>query len=250
MRALLRWAREWVDLEKGTLDEALRRAAPTATGRLLDVGCGDKPYEHLFRPYVTAHEGVDFAPTFQDSENARINRADRIYSGSELPYDSESFETVLCTQVLEHAPDPKALLLECARVLRPGGHLILTVPFAFRIHSEPHDYFRFTRYGLRSMTEAGGLEVERLEARGGAWLVLGQKLASLLALRWGRLGAQVQQAGGLTYERPIRLRPRYWALPIVVPAIVLVVALARLLEHLDHDPSDTLGYLLIARKPR
>lgn len=249
MRSLLRSVRTWVDLEQGTLQKALASAAPQASGRLLDVGCGDKPYESLFKPFVSAHVGVDFAPTYNGSENEKKSRADKIYDGDALPFEDGEFETVLCTQVLEHTPRPEALIAECARVMRPGGRLIVTVPFSFRIHSEPHDFFRYTKYGLASLMEARGLEVERLSARGGFWLVLGQKLASHLALRAGRMGAAVQDAGGLTYEGRIKSRPRYWALPVVVPMIFLVVGVARILESLDPDERDTLGYLLVAKRP-
>jgi SAM-dependent methyltransferase len=156
---------------------------------------------------------------------------------------------VLCTQVLEHTPSPARLLAECARVLRPGGVLILTAPFSFRVHSEPHDYFRYTKYGLDSLIGSQGLAVRILEARGGFWWVVGQKVASHLALRGGRLGASLQEAGGLTYERPQRIRPRYWALPVVIPLILGTVVAARLLEWLNPEPTDTLGYWVIAEKP-
>jgi SAM-dependent methyltransferase len=243
----LRAVREWVDLEKESLDSSLREVAGLAKGRLLDVGCGDKPYRSLFAPYVSEHLGVDFAPTYDGSVNAQRGGADLVYEGEALPFASGEFDTVLCTQVLEHAPRPRDLLAECARVLRPDGVLIVTVPFSFRIHSAPHDYVRFTSFGLRAMVQDAGFVVERLHARGGLWRVVGQKVASYLALRVARLGAKIQEAGGLTYVQPATARPRYWTLPIVAPAIVLVVALARALDRLDRDESDTLGYVLVAR---
>lgn len=247
--SLVRWARTWVDLEQASLEAATAAAAPRAKGRMLDVGCGDKPYETAFRPYVTEHVGVDFAPTFEGSENAKRNRADKLYSGDLLPFGDAEFDTVLCTQVLEHTPTPERLLGECARVLRPGGVLILTVPFAFRVHSEPHDYFRYTKFGLAALIGSQGLVVQTLEPRGGFWWVVGQKVASHLALRGGRLGASLQEAGGLTYERPQQVRPRYWALPFVVPMILAAVAAARLLEWINPEPTDTLGYWAVAVKP-
>lgn len=243
----LRRLREWVDLEKGTLDQALRSAAPMASGNMLDVGCGDKPYQALFAPHVIRHVGVEFGETFEASENAQRSQAEFTYDGRRLPFENASFDTVLCTQVLEHVPEPAALMHEMARVLKPSGRLILTVPFSFRVHSEPFDFQRFTRFALGRMAEESGLEVESLLPRGGVWLVIGQKLCSHLALRWGRLGRSVQAAGGLTYETPIQAKPRWWALPFVAPLILLFSSLARVMDRLDRDESDTLGYILVAR---
>jgi SAM-dependent methyltransferase len=250
LKTISRWARDLVDLEKSSLDAALTQAAGLASGRLLDVGCGDKPYEALFAPRVSSYVGVEYESTYRDSANAKLNRADHVYDGQTLPFADESFDTVLNTQVLEHVPDPFALFQEMVRVLAPGGRLLLTVPFAYRIHSVPYDFHRFTHFALESLAARHGLEVERLSSRGGFWIVMGQKFTSHLALNSARLGRTVQEAGGLTYEKPESSVPRWWVLPVVAPLIVSASLLARALDRLDHDESDTLGYLLVARKPR
>jgi hypothetical protein len=130
------------------------------------------------------------------------------------------------------------------------GLLIVTVPFSYRIHSEPFDFHRFTKYGLMSYVEHNKLRLVALEPRGGFWSVIGQKLTSHMALRFGRLGSEVQKVGGFGYEQKIAQKPRYWALPVVAPAIVGVAAAARVLDRIDHDETDTIGYLLIAEKPQ
>jgi hypothetical protein len=133
-------------------------------------------------------------------------------------------------------------------VLRRGGRLILTVPFSYRIHSEPTDYYRFTRFALRRYAENNGLDVDVIKPRGGFWTVMGHKLTSHMALRYGRLRSQLQDLGGHGYERPAEQRPRYWALPVLAPAILAIAAGTRLLESVDSDESDTIGYLLVATK--
>ncbi len=240
--------RQFVDLEKESLDLAMQRAAPFARGRLLDVGCGDKPYEAIFAPHVTAYVGAEFDETYSGSANAPKGRADVVYSGDRLPFDDGAFDTVLCNQVGEHVPHPQKFFAEVVRVVRAGGTLIYTVPFSFRIHSEPHDFHRFTRYALLNYAEEAGLTVDVLAARGGFWKVIGQKLTSHMALRFARLGGDVQELGGLTYERAARQKPRYWTLPFVGPAIVGIAAAARVLDRIDRDETDTIGYLLIATK--
>jgi len=249
--ALLTRARELVDIEKTLLDDSMREAAPWASGELVDVGCGDKPYEALFAPQVTRYVGVEYDETFATSAYARKNpKADVVYSGARLPFDDASFDTVLSNQVGEHVPDPSAFFAELARVLRPGGRLIFTVPFSYRIHSEPHDYHRFTKYALAEYARRGGLVVERLTPRGGFWSVIGQKLTAHMALRFAGLQGDIQTIGGFGYEKTIARRPRYWTLPVLAPLIVGVAGGARLLDRIDYDDTDTLGYLLIASRPR
>jgi SAM-dependent methyltransferase len=247
---VMRRLRHFVDFEMALLEEAMREAAPYASGALLDVGCGDKPYEPIFAPHVNKYVGVEYEDTYASSANAAKHKADFVYSGDRLPFKDAEFDTVLCNQVAEHVPDPDALFRELVRVMRAGGRLVFTVPFSYRIHSEPTDFHRFTRYALMNYAAKHGLEVDILKPRGGFWTVIGQKLTSHMALKYARLRSEIQALGGQGYEAPEQKRPRYWTLPIVAPAILAVAAGTRLLDKLEPDDSDTIGYLLIATKRR
>lgn len=248
--AAMKWARRWVDLEESLLLDAMKIAGPYASGRLLDVGCGDKPYETLFLPHVSEYLGVEYESTYEGRDYAQRARADVIYSGDQLPFEAGTFDTVLCNQVAEHVPDPGKFLADLARVLRRGGRLILTVPFSYRVHSAPNDFHRFTRFALQRYADVEGMTVDRLEPRGFFWSVVGQKLSAHLALHVARMGGDIQKAGAFGYEEVIQQQPRYWTLPIVVPSIVGICTAARMLDALDRDDSDTLGYLLVATKRR
>ena len=241
--------RDWVDFEKDLLEKGLAKLAPQAHGRLLDVGCGDKPYQMMFAPHVSEHVGVDYADTFEGSKYAQASKADFIYSGDRLPFEDAAFDTVLSTQVLEHTAKPWVLFAEMSRVLKPGGTLIVTIPFSYRVHSEPFDFYRFTSYALASLCEANGLEPMSIQPRGGFWAVIGQKLCSYLALVAGRMGRAAQASGSFGYEKEIRIRPRYWALPFVLPAIVATAAFCRLMDRIAFNACDSLGYFLVARRP-
>lgn len=240
--------RNWVDFEKDLLERGLRLLASRAHGRMLDVGCGDKPYQAMFSSHVTEHVGVDYEDTFKGSKYAEASRADFIYSGDRLPFDDCEFDTVLSTQVLEHTPRPWALFGEMARVLKPGGTLIVTIPFSYRVHSEPFDFYRFTRYALQTLSEENGLSVTSIEPRGGFWAVIGQKLCSYLALTVGRMGRQAQESGSFGYEKEIQTHPRYWALPFVVPSILATATFCRIMDRIAFSECDTLGYFLVARR--
>jgi ubiquinone/menaquinone biosynthesis C-methylase UbiE len=242
--------RNWLDLEKSLLESGIRSIANHAHGRMLDVGCGDKPYRKLFAPHVTEHLGIDYADTFNESVWAKEHEhhADFVFAGERLPFDDAEFDTILCTQVLEHTAKPWVLFAEMTRVLKAGGVLILTIPFSYRLHSEPYDFYRYTHYGLRALSEQHGLDVVKLFPRGGFWAVIGQKLASYLVLTVGRMAGQIQQMGGFGYEKKITVRPRYLALPFVIPALFAVVAICRFLDRVAFSDNDTLGYFLVARK--
>jgi SAM-dependent methyltransferase len=127
---------------------------------VLDVGCGMRPYEALFAhcQYV----GIDVEAS---GRKADYKKPDRYFDGLNIPYDSDSFQAVLCTEVLEHCVDPQALALEMHRVLTPGGRLLVTVPFMWGEHEMPYDFRRYSRNGIARQLETVGfasVAVERL----------------------------------------------------------------------------------------
>lgn len=122
-------------------------------GRVLDVGCGHKPYEHLFR--ATEYVGLEI----DTPENRARKRADAYYDGTTFPFESASFDSLVCNQVLEHVFEPDRFLREMARVLKPGGHLLLTVPFAWDEHEQPWDFARYSSFGLAAILRKGGFEI-------------------------------------------------------------------------------------------
>jgi SAM-dependent methyltransferase len=240
---------DWVDLQWSLIVDQLEKVAPRAHGRLLDVGCGDRPYEPIFLPHVTEYIGIEHEATFAAtaaSGNAR--KPDLQYDGQRLPFEDRTFDTVLNVQVLEHTPHPKELVFEMARVLKDSGVLILSAPFTARLHEQPHDYFRYTPHGLKVLCAEAGLEIVEVLAQGSLWSVLGHKLNSYLALRVGRLGGLAQQMGKLPHEGASVERPRYWTLPVVGLVMVGVAASARVLDRLAPEPEEALGFLIVARR--
>ncbi len=138
-------------------------------GDLLDIGCGMKPYEKVLGTHVDHWVGLDFALT-----PSGRSAADVFGSALEVPFGAATFDTVLSTQVLEHVSRPAQLLHEAQRVLKPGGYLVLTAPQTNPLHEEPHDYFRYTCYGVRALAEEAGHYVAEIRPRGGAIATLPQ----------------------------------------------------------------------------
>jgi SAM-dependent methyltransferase len=246
---LFRRAADLVDVQWQVLHDTLHQLAPHARGRLLDVGCADKPYEDLFSPYVTSYVGVEHEATFAaTAAAARPNRADYFYDGKRLPFDDASFDTVLSVQVLEHTPTPWLLVREMARVLVPGGVLLLSAPFSFRLHEEPHDYFRYTPHGLNALCNDAGLSIKECHPQGGFWSLVGQKLSTLLAFRVARFGAVAQDLGKAGHEASSSERPRFWTLPVVAPSMVMIALGARMLDRIDGDRRESLGFSIVAER--
>ncbi len=123
-------------------EEAERAHADLGPFRLLDVGCGQKPYEPLFTPYVTSYVGVD-----------PVENPDADVRGSveALPIEDESFDVVICIQVFEHCDDPAKAVSELARVTAPGGRVLVSTHGVMAYHPSPADYWRWTHAGLEKL---------------------------------------------------------------------------------------------------
>lgn len=249
LRKAVRGASDWVDLQWSVIIDVLKEVAPQARGRLLDVGCGTKPYEQIFRPYVSEYLGIENEGTFSATAASLDARGpDLTYAGDRLPFEDRSFDTVLNVQVLEHTPRPAALVNEMARVLKDDGTLILSAPFQFRLHEQPHDYFRYTPHGLSVLFADAGLEITKVLTHGGLWRVVGHKLNSYLAMRVARVSGLAQALGKLSHESATNEKPRLWALPLVGSAMVGVAGAARLMDRLLPEPEETLGFVVLARR--
>lgn len=122
-----------------------------------DLGCGTSPYRDLILRRATRYVGVDWPSSFHGSSGVDvygdISRA--------VPLRTASVDTVTAFQVLEHVREPALFLSECRRVLRAGGQLFIVVPFQWQVHEAPHDYYRYTRYGLEHLlTQAGFIDID------------------------------------------------------------------------------------------
>jgi len=174
----------------GLIADRYQKALPVhARGRLLDMGCGSAPLYGAYRNHVSEVTCVDWANGPHSNQHLDLE----CDLTAPLPFPNGSFDTILLSDVLEHLPDPKHCWAEVARLLAPGGKLILNVPFYYPIHEEPHDYYRYTRFALRRFAEQAGLSVVELEPIGGAPEILADLLAKLLTgvkLGWGASAIQ------------------------------------------------------------
>ena len=141
--------------------------------RVLDVGAGEAPYRELFEhtEYVTSD--------WTHSVHPGARAVDIVGPAEDLPIDDEAFDHILLTEVLEHTPDPTAVLTEMHRILRPGGELHMTTPFVWELHELPFDFFRYTPWGLERVMRAAGFAAVDIEPRNDCFGTLGQMMVDI-----------------------------------------------------------------------
>ncbi len=196
-----------------------------AKGKLLDIGCGNKPYENMIRPYVTEHIGLDHEDTLHDR-----SKIDLLGTAYDISVEDEYFDTVLCTAVLEHLEEPDKAIKEANRVLKTGGgYAIYTVPLLWHLHEEPRDFYRYTKYGLKYLFEKNRFEIVELKPLSGFWVTFGQELIYYL---W-------------RFRRGGKLNPFWWIIP---PIGIFVQRICYSLNKIDHSEEFTWMYLVVVKK--
>jgi SAM-dependent methyltransferase len=195
--------------------ELLREEADRLHGVVVDVGCGDRPYRSLIG--ADRYVGVDLDPAV---------KPDVVGSATELPLEDSSADALLCISVIEEVEDPALAFREFARVLHPGGALVIVATQNWR-ELQTHDYFRYTRLGLALLAERAGLEVVSAQARGGLFAQLGAKLDAY--------GPEIAPPGPLRAIASLLVRP--------------FVAFALALDRVARYPRDPMLVALVARKP-
>lgn len=228
------WVRRAIDLQAGSIWAGLQIELAQVHGTLLDVGCGAQlfrslaPREVVYRGIDTSDAKLRFGYELPDVE---------YFDGEDWPVAPGAFDVVLCTEVLEHIVDPRAFLHRAHQALRPGGRLLLTVPFAARWHFIPYDYWRYTPSGLGLLLEAAGFDDVVIHARGNPLTVACYKAMALpLMLIFGG-----DKGGRRALKVLIGL-----ALSPLVAALALVGSISLRFDW-GHD---CLGYTVIARRPQ
>jgi SAM-dependent methyltransferase len=200
MLELERRYRQWVHGTPNPSRDRLRswlaeRAATTPAGaRVLDAGAGEAPYRDLFAH--TTYESADF----EQVEGKRYAESTYVCDLSSIPVDGDRFDAIICSQVLEHVPNPETVLREFHRVVKPGGEVWLSAPLFYEEHEQPFDFYRYTQFAWKRYCDLIGFEllsIERLEGFDATvsyqlktaaiqlpWRLLPIKLSFALLARW------------------------------------------------------------------
>ena len=197
---------------------------------VLDIGAGEATLRDRFprARYIAVDRGIGH--TGWD-----YSALDAVGDALAIPLGPGTCDLVVSKQVLEHMREPLHALDEIRRVLKPGGRVLLSTNQQWPQHQQPHDFFRFTSFGLRYIFEQAGLQVERIEPMGGAFSVALFGLSQTLAPHiWSR-GARGHRIAAVV------LRPVGWLMRLLMP-------LVSALDRLDRTKDNTLGYYVSARR--
>lgn len=183
-------------------------------GDVLDFGCGSQPYRELFTK-CNSYIGVDITRSGHDHGDSRV---DVFYDGHRLPFDDSHFDAVVSFEVFEHVFNVDEVLKEIKRVLRPGGRLLLTTPFAWGEHESPYDFGRYTCFGIRSIVERNGLSVQTVEKTNGSIQAINQLWLTYIDVR---------------LLAPLGVLGKVMRVPVSAAINLTAIALARILPDDD-----------------
>ena len=236
MRANWRSVFEYNRYERDRWVEKQAAALPSGT-RILDVGAGAGPYRHLF-----AH--CDYRAQDFGQEPDTVGKYTPLDFESDIlaiPAPDASFDAILCTEVIEHVPDPVGAVKEIARLLRPGGTLIMSAPLGSLLHQEPYHYYGgFTPYWYRRFLGEAGFEVPIIESNAGFFRWFGQE-----ALRFAQF-LDPRRTGALGFGERLGTTA-LWT--VAAPFCYFVFPLAgRWLDSLTLEQIGTAGYHVVARR--
>ena len=222
---LPKWLRRHILHFEVEIADALAAFAATlpAGARMLDAGAGEGQYAHYFSRQ--RYCGVDLAVGDAKWDYTRI---DVLADLTELPFRTGAFHAAINVVTLEHLREPARALAEIARTLEPGGRLLLAAPHEWEVHQAPHDYFRYTRYGLQYLLEQAGFKVVEIRASGGYFRLVARRLLNGLQFFTGGI-------------RWLGFLPA--AILLVPPALILPF-----LDALDRERNFTAGYICQAIK--
>ncbi|MGT2471968.1 class I SAM-dependent methyltransferase [Paraburkholderia terrae] len=167
----------YVDVQLGSIVGHLQPALSRLKGKVLDVGAGESPWRGWLSKDAEYY-GIDVGNADEFGMSGG-REGITYYDGRKIPFEDAQFDNAICIEVLEHAEDPELLLSEIARVLKPDGPLLLTVPWSARRHHIPHDYHRFTRERLQIMLSKAGFANIVIKERGSDIGVIANKLTVL-----------------------------------------------------------------------
>ncbi len=166
-------SRLMADITASFYQEYLRKYV---TGKLIDLGCGTVPFYELYKDLASEITCVDWPNSTHKNKYLDLE----CDLNQPFPFPDARFDTIIISEVLEHIANPELTWSEMKRILTPGGRIILSVPFFYKIHEAPHDYFRYTEFALKNFAVKNNLKVLELKNFGGLPVIFADIIAKNL----------------------------------------------------------------------
>ena len=142
------FGRMLLDLQILTIYTDIKNELPEFKGKVLDIGCGQSPYRYLLNASATEYKGID---VIEAASFDYVNKDITLFDGEIIPFEDNTFDAIICTEVLEHVYNYQTLVDEMYRVSKPNAKAIITIPFSARYHYIPYDFFRYTPSALEKI---------------------------------------------------------------------------------------------------
>lgn len=201
-------------------------------GKVIDIGCGEKPYSNLFKN--SEYAGIDFK-TYSRNNTFSANKPDYYFGinykkNYRLPFKSKGYNHSVSFQVLEHHAEPQMMISEMVRITKKNGYILLSVPFIGGLHEEPHDYFRYTPYALLYLFKKNNCDIVFLKKQG--------SLASTLSI--------IFMDGLINFANKNKVS--YVVSILLFPFFLLISYLSFPLDKLLKTDNVFMNYVLLAKK--
>lgn len=209
-------------------DRFLLKHAGLFRGDLYDLGCGEAPFKPFFLCHAKTYTGVDWAGSLHATKAdiaADLNQ--------KLPIPDHVADSVVSISVLEHLSEPSMMLSEAFRILKPGGSILTQTPWQWMVHEAPHDFYRYSPYGLEHLFKKAGFINVKVEADGGFF--------STWFLKFNYFTSRIIRG-----PKPLKMA----LLILFAPLWAVTQGLAYLLDPLDNNPAlEASGYVVTGQKP-
>jgi len=160
-------------LTRRALHNAIAKNALMFKGKMLDLGCGNKPYFEEFKN-VNEYIGLDIENSGNHEGKSKV---DVFYNGKNFPFENNSVDGVFSSETFEHIFNLEEVILEIHRVLKKDGLLLATCPFFWPEHEAPFDFARYTSFAIKDLLQRNGFEIVNYEKTGNYFTVMLQSLA-------------------------------------------------------------------------
>jgi SAM-dependent methyltransferase len=230
-----------VDFQLLTIFRHLKQRLPEYKGKVLDVGCGNSPFKFLIDTSKARYIGIDI----ENADKFDYYNPEKIaFDGENIPFEEDSFDNIISTEVLEHIENPEKIVKEMYRVLKPGGEVIVTVPWSARVHFEPFDFCRYTPFKLEKLFSV--FQSVTILHRG---TDINSVASKIIAIFMGNVIALLKTNSFAGIKTALLFPIKILLLIIFFPVLVLSIAISHIVLFLKlGSENDPLGYTVIAVK--